>query len=69
MSLTKDYGTAKTIHGICSSCRASSTPVPLLAICGDWAYAAERPNIVFLFSDDQTLPAVGCYGNQDVATC
>jgi arylsulfatase A-like enzyme len=30
--------------------------------------AAERPNIVFLFSDDQTARAVGCYGNADVIT-
>ena len=27
-----------------------------------------KPNIVFLFSDDQTARAVGCYGNQDVIT-
>ena len=27
-----------------------------------------RPNIVFLFSDDQTIGAVGCYGNKDVIT-
>ncbi|MBI1249399.1 sulfatase-like hydrolase/transferase [bacterium] len=30
--------------------------------------ADERPNIVFLFSDDQTVGAVGCYGNKDVIT-
>lgn len=30
--------------------------------------AAERPNIVFLFSDDQTIGAVGCYRNKDVIT-
>lgn len=30
--------------------------------------AATRPNIVFLFSDDQTARAVGCYGNADVIT-
>lgn len=35
---------------------------------GSWARAAERPNIVFIFSDDQTARAVGCYGNQDVIT-
>jgi arylsulfatase A-like enzyme len=33
-------------------------------------FAAEtaRPNIIFLFSDDQTERAVGCYGNKDVIT-
>ncbi len=29
---------------------------------------AERPNIVFLFSDDQSTYSVGCYGNEDVQT-
>ena len=27
-----------------------------------------KPNIVFLFSDDQTARAVGCYGNKEVIT-
>ena len=30
--------------------------------------AAERPNIVFLFADDQCTYSVGCYGNKDVQT-
>ncbi|MGK0186707.1 MAG: arylsulfatase A-like enzyme [Verrucomicrobiales bacterium] len=30
--------------------------------------AAERPNIVFLLSDDQTTYSLGCYGNEDVQT-
>ena len=30
--------------------------------------AAERPNIVFLFSDDQTVGAAGCYGNPEIHT-
>ncbi len=30
--------------------------------------AAERPNIVFLFTDDQTTYSLGCYGNKDVKT-
>ncbi len=30
--------------------------------------AALQPNIVFLFSDDQTERAVGCYGNQEIIT-
>ncbi len=32
------------------------------------AAPAARPNLVFLFSDDQTGRAVGCYGNPDVHT-
>lgn len=33
------------------------------------AFAAEdRPNIIFLFSDDQTVRAAGCYGNKDIVT-
>ncbi len=27
-----------------------------------------RPNIIFLLTDDQTIGAVGCYGNKDVIT-
>lgn len=30
--------------------------------------AAERPNIVFFFADDQTTSTVGCYGNQVIQT-
>ncbi|MGJ8642038.1 MAG: sulfatase family protein [Luteolibacter sp.] len=30
--------------------------------------AAEKPNIIFLLSDDQTTYSVGCYGNKDVIT-
>lgn len=30
--------------------------------------SASRPNIVFLFADDQCTYSVGCYGNQDVRT-
>lgn len=37
------------------------------ALCSA-AYAAEKPNIIFLLTDDQTIGAVGCYGNKDVIT-
>lgn len=30
--------------------------------------AAERPNIVFFFADDQTISTLGCYGNSVVQT-
>ncbi|QGY44298.1 sulfatase-like hydrolase/transferase [Maribellus comscasis] len=30
--------------------------------------AAEKPNILFLLSDDHSVPYLGCYGNQDMET-
>ena len=30
--------------------------------------SADRPNIVFLFTDDQSSYTLGCYGNPDVQT-
>lgn len=32
------------------------------------ARAAERPNIIFLLTDDQATYSLGCYGNRDVKT-
>jgi len=32
------------------------------------SFAAERPNILFLLSDDHSAPYLGCYGNPDVRT-
>ena len=29
-------------------------------------FAKERPNVVFLLSDDQSTYSLGCYGNKDV---
>jgi arylsulfatase A-like enzyme len=31
-------------------------------------YAADRPNIVFFFADDQTTSTLGCYGNSVIQT-
>ncbi len=40
----------------------------LVMLCGVSHASESRPNIVFLFSDDQTARAIGCEGNQDVIT-
>jgi len=40
----------------------------LPAVAASTVAHAARPNLVFLFSDDQTARAVGCYGNADVHT-
>lgn len=49
-----------------------TTSLFLQASCGSLLYAADdapsRPNIVFLFADDQNTLSVGCYGNKDVKT-
>ena len=45
-----------------------SLSLSIFAVCAAPLAAAERPNILFLFSDDQTARAVGCYGNEDVVT-
>ena len=54
--------------------RVRSTATVFLAAVAINATAATgspptaRPNLVFLFSDDQTARAVGCYGNADIHT-
>ena len=44
----------------------------LLTICFilqlSTAIAQDKPNIIFLFSDDQNTASVGCYGNPEVQT-
>ena len=32
------------------------------------AYAADRPNIIYIFTDQQTARAMSCVGNTDVHT-
>ncbi len=39
-----------------------------LCILGSRCFAAEKPNILFLLSDDHSYPYLGCYGNKDVHT-
>lgn len=40
----------------------------LFSFCAAFAQAAERPNIVFFFADDQTTDTLGCYGNDVIQT-
>jgi len=40
----------------------------LVVILSTAVNAADRPNIVFLFADDQCTYSMGCYGNEDVQT-
>ncbi len=40
----------------------------VLCVCPFGVRAADRPNIVFFFADDQTSSALGCYGNEIAQT-
>ena len=42
--------------------------VIISAISADTSAADKRPNLIFLFADDQNFDSLGCYGNQDVQT-
>jgi len=46
----------------------SKLPVLLIGFGFGFASATERPNIVLLLTDDQTVYSLGCYGNEDVKT-
>lgn len=49
--------------------RIALSIVSLFLFLGSSLRAAdERPNVIFLLTDDQTIGAVGCYGNQDIIT-
>ena len=43
--------------------RTTYLSVALLAIFSLPIHGAEKPNIVFFFTDDQTSSSIGCYGN------
>ena len=40
----------------------------LSLLCSSMAAAAERPNIIYIFTDQQTAQAMSCAGNPDVHT-
>ncbi|MBU61819.1 MAG: acetylglucosamine-6-sulfatase, partial [Opitutae bacterium] len=43
--------------------------IPLAFVFSSAAFAKEkRPNVIFLFTDDQASYSLGCYGNKDVKT-
>ena len=46
----------------------SATALLFLMCFASLARAADKPNIVFLFADDQNTLSVGCYGNPEVQT-
>ena len=48
--------------------RVSVAALFILSCLTSTAFAAEKPNIVFLFADDQNTLSVGCYGNDEVQT-
>ena len=46
-----------------------SLVLSILWVATLWSSAEEaKPNIVFFFTDDQTVSTLGCYGNKDVKT-
>lgn len=56
-----------TYRSIILNCLLVVACAPTLT-AADAEVSASRPNIVFLFSDDQTVQAIGCSGNPDVIT-
>ena len=40
----------------------------LSLLSSSMAYAAERPNIIYIFTDQHTANAMSCAGNPDVHT-
>lgn len=48
--------------------RHKALATTLLCLCATSVLAAERPNILFLFTDDQAYDTLGVYGNPDVKT-
>jgi len=48
--------------------RLTLLTVLLLVPLAELDAADSRPNIVFLFTDDQTIGAMGCYGNKEIIT-
>jgi len=43
-------------------------PLLLLFLFASSAYGDDRPNLVFLLTDDQSTSSMGCYGNPEVKT-
>ena len=43
-------------------------PLLLLVLFASSTYGDDRPNLVFLLTDDQSTSSMGCYGNSEVKT-
>ncbi len=68
-----------THHSICRELARAGGRAGILWGAGSWAFlaavlvsslamAADKPNILFLLSDDHSYPFVGCYGDGNVRT-
>lgn len=47
-----------------SSIRLTQLAAILLAVAAEGSFAADRPNIVFILTDDQSPETLSCYGNE-----
>jgi arylsulfatase A-like enzyme len=58
----------KTIHQTVASLLVFSLPLPVAEGFAASAHAADRPNILILFSDDQRADTIHALGNDHIAT-
>jgi len=56
---------AAVIRGALGACRLGWV-VCALGVTGAGAAPPTKPNILFLFTDDQAAMGAGCYGNSDI---
>jgi choline-sulfatase len=64
----KSPGKHEVLHRMNRTLNKSLAILPMLVAGLATNALAERPNIVFFFSDDQTTSTLGCYGNNIVQT-
>jgi arylsulfatase A-like enzyme len=50
-------------------CLSRALAIPFLLILSNWTtYAADRPNVVFILSDNQSYYEMSCHGHADIKT-